>query len=159
MKKLLGLFGLAALFASPAYAGFGATAHLGGTSDGTTWAPSLDYRGGGWLVQIHAIDLIGQLPNKYVDLGVDVSGVAMKRKVAEDIEGVLMPGVSLQLYSPTSFSSPGFHAVAETRLGAEIKQKMGFGMYVVPQLGVSNLTGKMGVTYGGSLQVSAWFRK
>jgi hypothetical protein len=160
MKKLLALVGLAALGTSPAYAGIGATAAIGSTNEaaGVLFAPTLDYRGGGVLAQVHLLDLIGQLPNKYVDVGFDITGVALKRKVGEDVEGVVMPGAAVLLYAPTSFDSVGFHVLAETRFGAEMKQGAGIGIYVVPQLGVSNLTGTFGVAYGGSLQVSAWLK-
>jgi hypothetical protein len=37
-----------------------------------------------------------------------------------------------------------------------MKQGMGFGIYVVPQIGVSNFTGDVGLSYGGTLQFSTW---
>jgi hypothetical protein len=162
MKKLLAAT-LLALASTPAYAGVGFTAGMGSSTSSsvTAMAPTLDYRGGGWLVQFHAFDLIGQLPAKYLDLGVDVTGVAIKKKVGQEVEGVFMPGGGVTLYSDTGFSSIGWRAEAEARLGAEMKQGIGIGLYVVPVLGVTNLgsTGKVGVSYGGSLQVSAWFAK
>ncbi|MDP2315993.1 MAG: hypothetical protein Q8P41_24060 [Pseudomonadota bacterium] len=163
MKKFLALLGLALASATPAHAGFGMTAYMGGTNDGAALgiqAPTLDYRASGVLVQVHLLDLIGELPNKYLDLGVDVSGIAMKRKVAADVEGVLMPGGSVTLHADTGFDSVGWQALAQLRMGAEMKQGMGFGMYIVPVIGASNLlTGKVGLAYGGTLQVSAWFKK
>lgn len=150
----------ALLAASPAWAGIGTTASTGASTDGTTWLPSLDYRGGGWLVQVHALDLLGALPNKAINTGVDVTTVAVKRKVATDVEGVVMPGLGGRFYADTAFEDVGFNIVGQARIGAEIKQGMGFGVYVVPQLGVTNLeTGTIGLAVGGGLQVSAWFAK
>lgn len=164
MKKLLALAALV-LSSSPAHAGVGSTAFLGATSDGTAWAPSLDIRSEGWLVQIHALDLIGMLPSKYINVGLDVSKIAVKRKVGEEVEGVFMPGASVRFLADTGFASKNFNVLAEARLGAEMKQGMGFGLYVVPQIGVGNLAsvgnpgGDFGLVYGGSLQASVWFKK
>lgn len=164
MKKLIVLLALALATTAPAHAGFGMTAAMGATNDGASlgvMAPSLDYREKGILVQVHLLDLIGELPNKTLDIGIDVSGIAMKRKVAAEVEGVLMPGGSVTIHSDTGFSSAvGWQALAQLRMGAEMKQGMGFGMYIVPVIGASNLlTGKVGLAYGGTLQVSAWFKK
>ncbi len=158
MKKLL-LLALGLVAAAPAYAGVGATAYVGGTNDGAAMgllAPSLDYRGGGILAQVHLLDLIGELPNERLELGVGVSGVVVKRKVGQDVEGVIMPGGHVNFGVPTTFKNPSWQILAETRFGAEMKQGMGFGVYVVPQIGVSNFTGNVGLSYGGTLQVSAW---
>ncbi|MES2639677.1 MAG: hypothetical protein V4850_09345 [Myxococcota bacterium] len=163
MKKLIALLALALAASAPAHAGFGMTAAMGATNDGAAlgvMAPSLDYRAKGVLVQVHLLDLIGELPNGMLDVGIDVSGIAMKRKVAPEVEGVLMPGGSVTIHSDTGFSSVGWQALAQMRMGAEMKQGMGFGMYIVPVIGASNLlTGKVGLAYGGTLQVSAWFKK
>jgi hypothetical protein len=158
MKKILAALALA-LVSTSAHAGIGATASIGGTNDGAVMglqAPSLDWRGGGVLAQVHLLDLIGELTNERVELGVDVSGVVHKRKVGPDVEGVIMPGGTLNFSTPTSFRNASWQVLAQTRFGAEMKQGMGFGIYVVPQIGVSNFTGDVGLSYGGTLQVSAW---
>jgi hypothetical protein len=163
MKKLVVLLGLALAASAPAHAGFGMTAAMGSTNDGAALgilAPTLDYRASGILVQVHLLDLIGELPNKNLDIGLDVSGIALKRKIGPDVEGVFMPGGSVTIHSDTGFDSVGWQVLAQTRMGAEIKQGMGFGVYVVPVIGASNLlTGDVGLAYGGTLQVSAWFKK
>ena len=159
MHKLLATLALSLAVATPAYAGIGASAYVGGTNDGGTMgilAPTLDYRGGGILGQLHILDLIGELPNERLEFGLDVSGVVVRRKIGTDIEGVIMPGGTLNLNSPTSFKDPSWQILAQTRFGAEMKQGMGFGIYVVPQIGVSNFTGDVGLSYGGTLQFSTW---
>ena len=159
IKKLL-VVALGAMVSAPAWAGVGTTATFSATSDGPTWTPSLDYRAGGWLVQVHLLDLIGGLPNKVVNTGVDVTNVVVKRKVAQDVEGVLMPGIGARLFADSGFETVGFNIVAKARIGAEIKQGMGFGVYVVPTIGASNLvTGDVGLAYGGGVEISAWFVK
>ena len=102
-------------------------------------APTLDYRASGWLVQLHAFDLVGQLPAGNLDLGVDVTAIAMKGKVAQEVEGVFMPGAGVTIYSDLGFSSIGWRAEVEARLGAEMKQGMGIGLYVVPVLGATKI--------------------
>jgi hypothetical protein len=168
MKKLLGsLLAFVALGSAPAFAGVGSTAYLQSMNDGTTWYPSLDIHTEGWLVQIHLLDVLSVAgPTKDINFGADVTKVALKRKVGNDIDGVIAPGVGFRLDAPTSFKNAGFNAVLQARMGAEVKQGMGIGLYVVPELGISNLasvsaTGKrqIGVTYGGGLQVSVWTKK
>lgn len=165
MKKLLGWMALAALAApTSALAGVGATAHLVSMSDGTATMPTLDYRAKGWLVQVDVLDLVGDLPNKTVNLGFGVSKNVMKKKtddVGKQIEGVVMPGVAARVWSNTASETTVFNAVAQVRLGAEMKDDFGFGMYVVPMIGAGNVaspTGDLGLTWGGGLQVSAWIK-
>ena len=163
MKKLLGLIGLVAALSSPAHAGVGSTAYLGGTVDGTQWVPSLDIRASGWLVQIHVLDTAvgfatSATPGSFVlNTGADVTKIVAKRKIAAELEGVFMPGGGFRVVNtPGTF---GFNVNLEGRLGAELKDSAGIGMYVVPMIGLSNLGGNTGVNYGGSLQVSVWFAK
>lgn len=157
MKKLVALVLLAAPQA--AFAGFGATAHLTGLTDGTSWVPSLDYRSKDLLVQVHILDTLLNTAGGgdfALDAGVDVTYAAVKKKVAPETEGVLMPGGSIRL---ANYSDFGLNVIAEMRMGAEMKKGMGFGIYVVPQLGVTTLPGEFRVAYGGGLQVSAWLNK
>jgi hypothetical protein len=155
MKKLLALAFL--LAPTSAFAGFGSTAHMTGVSDGTAWlAPSLDWRAKGLLFQVHLLDTLAstsQGGDFALDLGLDVTGVAVKKKCAPEVEGVIMPGASLRVANYGDF---GVDVLAEARMGAEMKKGFGFGIYVVPQLGVSTLQGDFHVAYGGGLQISAW---
>lgn len=175
-KKLIGIVLLAAASApGAAFAGVGATAALGGLSDGTTWAPSIDYRSHGMHFSLQAIDLIGALPDDQINLGAGFAINAVKRQVAPEVEGVVMPGIRLRYFAITGdpgdaldkakMSTSGFHGVAEVRMGMEMKKGMGFGVYVVPQLGASTIRdvgttlakdSEIGLTYGGSVEVSAW---
>lgn len=179
MKKILGLIALTAAMApSAAFAGFGMTASLGGLSDGTSWAPSMDWRSRGFVVNLNAVDLIGGVPDDRLNLGAGFSVIAMKREIAQEVEGTLMPGARIRYagflgdtadaLSTAKLQDSGFNVTGQLRMGMEMKKGMGFGVYVVPQLGVSNIFGlgavgankaEMSLTYGGGLEVSAWFLK
>jgi len=140
---------------TPAWAGIGTTASMAATTDGAAWMPLLDYRSSRSLVHVHAPDLVAGLPNRLIHTGVDVTTITVKKKRTTDIEGVLMPGGAAGFYADTSFDSVGLNVLAQARIGAEVKLGMGFGECVVPPLGVSSImTGKVGLTAGGGLQVS-----
>lgn len=162
MKRLLLTSVCSLALTSPAWAGVGLTGYFGAGPgyEGTVWAPSVDYRSKGLLVQIHALDLLAPLATGgdfYVNTGVDVTYVALKKKVGPEVEGVLMPGGGVYL---NTLGDTHWYVGAEARMGAEMKQGAGFGMYVVPTLGVTNfVTGDVGLSYGGTIQVSAWFGK
>lgn len=157
MKKLLALAALSLALVPTAQAGVGTTGWMGGYTDGTGWFPSLDYRAKGVLVQVHALELLNgvQQGGFALNTGVDVSYVVVKKKIAPDIEGVFMPGAGVRVADRGDI---GFNFMAQGRMGMEMKQGAGFGVYVVPALGVSNLlTGDVGLATGGTIQVSAWF--
>lgn len=172
MKKTL-IVALASLAtASPAFAGFGSTASvpLGGSGasmsfggvavsvpTGTAGAPTLDYRAKGWVVQAPVLDILGSALDDAdgTDLGLAVSYGVHKKKIAEETEGVLMPGAH---FTHTAGGNAfGVHA----RLGGEMKKGAGFGLYVVPKLGVfmPEGGGDTAFTTGGTLEFSAWFAK
>ncbi len=170
MKKTL-IVALASLaVASPAFAGFGSTGSLplggsGATASlgGLTGAPTLDYRAKGWVVQAPILDILGSALDKDekgetvvgTDLGLAVSYAVHKKMIAEETEGVLMPGAH---FTHTAMGNAfGVHA----RLGGEMKKGAGFGLYVVPKLGVfmPEGGGDTAITTGGVLEFSAWFAK
>ncbi len=175
-KNLIGTTALlAALAPTHAFAGFGATAQLGGLSDGTAWAPSLDWRASGITFNLQAIDTIGGLGSDQLNLGAGITFVALKRQIAPEVEGTMAPGARLRYFGfmgdlgealdDAKMQSGGFNAVAQLRTGMEMKKGMGFGVYVVPMLGVTNLPGlgqvkasksEISLAYGGGVEVSAW---
>jgi hypothetical protein len=173
MKKLLrfaAVLGLVGALSEEAQAGFGSTAYMTFASDGAgAWAPSLDYRYKGLLIQLPLLNTIGGFTSKFLDIGVAGSGIVAKGSMGGNYDGVLMIGGVFGYYGSTQGNSQGsFHLLMKARLGAEVKKGdrngMGFGVYVVPLLGVSsynaNATGSnsnFGLAYGGGLEVSAWF--
>jgi hypothetical protein len=190
MKKLLCAALLAAL-PSTAFAGVGATAHLSSMNDGTSWAPTIDYRAKGFLVQLDALSLLGTpfannedktgddfFPHDQLNFGVSASYAVLKKQCAPEIEGVFMPGLDIryigyigdtgEALNDAEMQSGGANISVKGRFGMEMKKGAGFGVYVVPKLGVSSVPGiavvaadksAMNVTYGGGIEVSAWFNK
>lgn len=188
MNKLLVSL-LALVLPTTAFAGVGATAHLSSLNDGTSWAPSLDYRAKGFLVQVDVLSFLANIgpdnddnvlsaigvEHDLLNLGVAASYVVVKKKCMENIEGVWMPGLDVryqgyigevgEALSDGDLQSGGFHAVMESRLGMEMKNGAGFGVYVVPKFGLSTIRSAgqqdstLTATYGGGLEVSAWFNK
>ena len=69
---------------------------------------------------------------------------------------MIQPGGRLEVQTNTSFDPLAVTAQAQVRMGAQTQKGMGFGIYVVPQLGVSTIPGEFRVTYGGGFQISAW---
>lgn len=155
---LLFACGLAALAPRAAHAGVGFSAGGYAYTDGTSFAPSIDYRAKGILVQVHLLDLLaGPAAGGSFGLntGADVTYAAISRKCAPEVEGVFMPGIGVHV---ADHGGIGFNAMAKARFGAEMKKGVGFGMYVVPAIGISTLaTGSVAPSYGGGVEVSAWF--
>lgn len=157
-----------------AHAGWGATAFLTSESDlganvigAPAWAPTVDYRRNGLLFQIPALNLIGGMASKNLDLGLGFSGTMLKGAMSGTTDGVLALGVNGRYFTPTGGAkdSSGISLILKARMGAEVKKGMGFGIYVVPQLGISNFAdGKpataardIGLGWGGGLEISTWF--
>lgn len=190
MKKLLAAIVLGAL-PSAAFAGVGATAHLGAMNDGTTWAPTIDYRAKGLLIQADLLTFVGNIGannedkvgddlylHDKLDLGLAASYAVLKKKCMEDVEGVWMPGLEFryvgfigdtgEALGDAEFQSGAVNVSIKSRMGMEMKKGAGFGVYVVPKMGIStvNTIGlipdeevTLNFTYGGGIEVSAWFNK
>jgi hypothetical protein len=146
---------------APAWAGFGATAAMpvGGSALLAAamggGAPTFDYRNAKLLVQVPVLDILGSVTDEVdgTNLGVSASFMARSSEISKATEGVVMPGLGLQL---GSFGTGiGLHA----RVGAELKDKgTGLGIYVVPRLGVVLPKGGDSViTAGGAVEISGWF--
>ena len=163
----------AALTAAPAaQAGFGSTAYMVSTNDvpgalgAPGWAPTLDYRTGGLLVQFPALNLIGGLAGQRLDFGAAVSGTLARGGMSGTTDGVFMLGGAARYFSINGVDdASAFSLLAKGRLGAEIKKGMGFGIYVVPEFGISTFTDgnldtadrDLGVAWGGGIELSCWF--
>lgn len=166
-----------ALTAAPAaQAGFGSTAYMASTNDvpgalgAPGWAPSLDYRVDGLLVQFPALNLIGGLAGQRLDFGLAVSGTLARGGMSGTTDGIFMLGGAARYFSINGVEdASAFSLLAKARLGAEIKKGdkkgMGFGIYVVPEFGISTFTDgnldtadrDLGVAWGGGIELSCWF--
>lgn len=174
MKRLLAV---ALLAATPltASAGFGTTATLGsiensiGDSDtGIQYFspqhryPTLDYKAGEFLLQIAALDLINSIGfDDNVLFGVNAYYQIQKGQVSEDVMGVVQIGGSLD-YDQAGEDINFTTLLLSGRMGAQSVKKMGFGIYVVPEIGVSLASedarpdGGMELAVGGQVQISTW---
>lgn len=168
MKRTLAAAALA-LLPSIAQAGVGLTWYTG-PSVGTRgyWAdpvylPTIDIHNQKMLVQLHALDLVAGLPAKEIVLGGDLFMTTRHLKVNEDIGGVIAPGGGLDFAADTGFDVFDFDAQFKVRMGAQTQKGMGFGIYVVPGLGIGAVSAagntEFDVVASGELQISVWTNK
>ncbi|MEL6345010.1 MAG: hypothetical protein AAFV53_17965 [Myxococcota bacterium] len=184
MKRLLPVALGALLFALPqtAEAGFGLTAQIASVenataSSGTIYTnrqhryPTLDYKSGRFLLQVAALDLINSIGFED-NLLFGVNGFYQMRKapMSETVTGVTQLGATFdydQIGEDTNFTTIQFAG----RMGAQVNKKMGFGIYIVPQIGVTlasdeffisgpsdDSTSNLSLAVGGQVQVSVWMK-
>lgn len=136
------------------YVGPGASsAGLGG---GTVWGlganyPSLDIYAGEFVIQLHVLELVQGLTDSTIYLGANAQKTVLAAP-AGLLDGVVQPGISLDVVSDTGSNSTVLQAGGLVRLGVESKKSMGFGIYVVPELGLSLVDGEVDLLTGGTLQ-------
>jgi hypothetical protein len=138
--------------------------------------PSVDIRTKGWIIQVDALETLASITRKEVNkdgdetnglhLGVAGYTTNIKKDVKDGIEGVVQPGAKLLLDTNTSFGPAYWSLLGSVRMGAQASKKMGFGMYVVPHLGIAGTPdlrpdgdpteNTIGLAVGGQLQISAW---
>ena len=174
----------ALLLAAPgiAHAGIGFTHYQGSEYTATGYnsgvgfgLPSVDYRDGDVLVQLHALEAIAGLAmgddsawGTSVLLGMNVHVQTGKRKINEWLDGVSQPGGSIDIVKGLGDSDDGtydggsFVGSFVWRAGAQSTGKMGVGVYVAPSIGFGSYDvmadddNEMDITVGGTLQVSIW---
>jgi hypothetical protein len=123
--------------------------------------PTLDYASDGLILQAHVLELLAGASNSTLDLGVNLYKTVSKKKVTDDINGVLQAGAKLNVASGADFdvANGSLGLILSARLGAQASKGIGFGMYVVPDLGVAKTGDEIELVVGGGLQVSAWMKK
>lgn len=151
-----GMFIAMVLGASPAHAlGVGSSVGVGTGGPGL-FLPSLDLHFEPMLLQIHVMEFFNQIDdNDQLYLGANLYVDAHQADLQGPWSGVVQPGGGLDLFiDPTLMVLTG-----ECRLGAESANEAGgFGLYVVPALGIAFGDGVDGdLLAGGALQISAWF--
>ncbi len=146
--------------------------------------PLLDIKTGGWTIQIDALETVASITRKeFTDDGDEVMGfhfgtAVYKNSIVKDVKGdkdggnivgVVQPGAQLTLDTNTGFNHMNAAVLGGLRMGAQATKGMGFGMYVIPQLGFANtrkLGGdspdptedSIGLAVGGQFQVSVWVK-
>ena len=165
MKRFL-IAGALAVLPATASAGVGVTWSAGseyGAKGYYTSAfnlPTIDYHQDKFVIQVHALDLVEGLVTDNLQFGLNGYMTTRRAKVNEDVGGVIQPGLSLDIYAPGfDFSNGLIGFQAQVRMGAQTQKGTGFGIYVVPGLGVGMAGGEADVMVSGMLQVSAWTNK
>lgn len=131
--------------------------------------PSLDYKSGPLVVQVDALEMLESLGQEdQLRLGVNVYQTSIKKKVTENFGGVVQFGGSLD-FDQQSDDLTFINVLGSMRMGAQASKGMGFGIYVVPEVGLSLANGDaadavrpdgtMELEVGGQLQISTWLAK
>lgn len=118
--------------------------------------PTFDIHLEGAAIQINALDLVSGLTREEVILGGNVYVQALKKKVTEDVAGVVDAGGSLDLVTNFDFDPLYVALLGQMRLGAQAQKGVGAGLYVIPGLGVAMAAGELELAVGGQLQFSVW---
>lgn len=165
MKRFL-VAAVLALLPAAAHAGVGVTWFTGAEGGAKSLIvdqsllPTVDFHVQNYVIQVHALDLVRCGVGQALCLGGDFFATTRKLKVNDDIGGVIQPGGSLDIYSPTfDFDFVSLDAIAKVRMGAQTQKGMGFGIYVVPGLGIGMAGGEFDIAYSGQLQISTWTNK
>ncbi len=138
-------------------AGFGVDSFGGGPLDvglgfGFGFAPSLDLYFEPVVLQIHVLETLDLAVDDTLFAGANVYVGVHEGDIGGGWQGVVQPGGSLDLFlDPVVMSLAG-----ECRFGIQAANAMGFGIYVVPGLGVIAGDGDGELYAGGALQISAW---
>ena len=182
----------AAQLATPtdAHARLGFTYALGfeGASHGNYTSPfgslpSIDWKQGPLLIQFHALEFLSGITQgddsfygaTQFNLGTNIYYRTSKKKITDKINGVIMPGGSLDIVAGLgdiedgSYDGKSYTVAGLWRAGAQVTGGMGFGIYVCPALGVGSVAvpdpddgkfvGDLQLIVGGTLEVSVWDAK
>jgi len=172
MKRLL--FVLAALvLPQSAFAGFGTTGYLlsgssflgagvggfGGQTYGPLMSglPTLDYHSDPHLLQIDVLGLLSSITTKE-NFGIDVAYyyTAYKGDVHDNWKGVIAPGGHLGYLSEAA-GNDHLDLLFNMRMGVQAVKQMGVGLYVVPGIGIHNVSDdKLYLAMSGGLELSVW---
>jgi hypothetical protein len=159
---------LSLLLTTSAHAvGIGSTAGLGtgglfvfdgdffGLGSSLGFAPTLDIHANPVLIQIHVLEFTEALIDaEDIYLGANVLFAAHEAPLAGPWLGVVEPGFGIDLYAA---NDTAVAITGQCRLGAQVQEAAGLGVYVVPEVGIGITDGDADWIAGGTLQVSAWF--
>lgn len=165
MKRILASL---ALLAAPltASAGVGFTAHQEAKYSARGFyfspmnLPTLDITNQGLVIQIHALDLIEALNYEQLDVGLNIYKTTKSGPVTGDWKGVLQPGGSLEFTSSPGFNFDpvNFALLGQARLGFQKAEDFGFGLYVVPGVGLGYVADEFEMMVSGGIQLAAWMK-
>ena len=165
------------LFLPLAKAGFGMTAEILERRQSSTLQrsaaprfPTLDYHTDNYLVQLNLLDVIASLPQEN-RLRVGGSGYYLVQKIRLEsgLEGNLQLGFALDVLQDNTIQDNEYTEVwglITSRLGVQMTDAYGIGLYIVPGVGWGRLPVNQGtdvviendLVVQGSLQISVWNR-
>lgn len=124
-----------------------------GSADGG-FPPSLDLVVDPAIVELHVLRTLDAAFDGDLYVGANVYFDLANPTLAGPVTGAVQPGFSVDIGAdPTAISVAG-----ECRLGAQAADGAGFGVYVVPAIGLLAVDGEDLALYaGGTLQISVWF--
>lgn len=172
-KRLLPALALAA-FPLSAEAAWGFTAHQGWEYSTRGYyispfegLPTLDIRNKGQVIQLDVLELVSGISTEQLHLGVNYYRNLDNGPVTEDgsWKGAWQLGGSLDIDSAPDFDFEflNMQALLQGRMGMQSHNDYGFGVYVVPGIGVAKTYDFAGddafeLAVGGQLQISAWVK-
>lgn len=160
---ILAALALFALPGSAAAVGFGTT--YGHGYEGSTRGyyespflryPSLDLVLSGVVLQLHPLALLDGITHDDLWLGADAYFGGWSWGAGQALDGVVVPGASLDLTPDADFDHFNFSAMGQGRVGLEGGGTVRYGVYVVPGLGLALADGDFELALGGRVELALW---
>lgn len=126
---------------------------FGARGFGGGFPPSLDFHFDPIVLQIHVLNTLAAALDERVYIGGNLYVQVAQQPVTTSWNAVVQPGASLDLAGNPVTLGLAF----ETRLGIQAEQQAGFGIYLVPAVGIVTGGGQAEAYVGGGLQMSVWF--
>jgi hypothetical protein len=166
MKRVLFAFA-ALILPQSAFAGFGVTGYLGGGMGGlggqvwgpiTSGLPTIDYHSGAHLVQVDLLGVISSITTED-NFGIDAAyyNTIKKGEISDRWKGTVAPGLHVGYANDATTDTSSFDAIVNLRMGAQALKELGVGIYVVPGIGIRNVSDdKLYMAMSGGIELSVW---
>ena len=166
MKRVLFAFA-ALILPQSAFAGFGVTGYLGGGMGGLggevqppirSGLPTFDWHSREHLVQLDLLGIISSITTEE-NFGLDAAYyyTSFKGDIHDNWKGTVAPGLHLGYLNYALTDQSAFDAILGLRMGAQALKEMGVGIYVVPGIGIRNVSDdKLYMAMSGSIELSVW---
>ncbi len=163
MRRLTILCALLSLPGTAHALGYGTSYGIGAEVSGRgyyaapfgTW-PSLDLYLHSVTLQLHPLELVHGIMQDDIQLGANAYFAGRSFATGTALEGVIMPGASFDLAADTDFDPLDLALMAEGRAGLQAADAMGFGIYLVPGLGIALADGDFELMLGGRVELAIW---
>jgi hypothetical protein len=117
--------------------------------------PSLDLVLPDLVLQLHPFALLAGITHDDLWIGADAYFAGWSWG-AGALDGVVVPGASLDLTPDADFDHFNFAAMGQGRVGLEGGDAFRFGVYVVPGLGLGLEHGDFELALGGRVELALW---